>query len=64
MEFRLTVEHKKIRETSRRVATDFAARTAQHDRDTLAPLENYIAHEAVYGITARTNTKKGVSDDN
>jgi alkylation response protein AidB-like acyl-CoA dehydrogenase len=53
MDFGLTTEHEKIREVSRRLAADFAARTAQHDRDTSLPLENYAAlkQEGFYGLT-------------
>lgn len=53
MDFRLTTEHEKIREVSRRLAADFAARAAQHDRETSLPVENYAAlrREGFYGLT-------------
>lgn len=43
MDFRFTPEHEKIRETSRRLAADFATRTARHDREASLPVENYAA---------------------
>src|SRR5215510_11751149 len=53
MNFHLTESHQKIREVCRRLATDFATRTAQHDRNTSLPLENYAARkrEGLYGLT-------------
>jgi alkylation response protein AidB-like acyl-CoA dehydrogenase len=38
-----TAEHEKIRTVCRELATDFATRTAQHDRETSLPTENYEA---------------------
>jgi len=54
MDFHLTPEHEKIREVSRRLAADFATRTAQHDREASLPVENYAAlkQEGFYGLTA------------
>jgi alkylation response protein AidB-like acyl-CoA dehydrogenase len=53
MDFCFTSEHERIRETSRRLAADFATRTTQHDRDTSLPLENYAAlkREGFYSLT-------------
>src|SRR5712691_9065157 len=53
MDFCFTPEHERIRETSRRLAADFATRTTQHDRETSLPLENYTAlkREGFYGLT-------------
>jgi alkylation response protein AidB-like acyl-CoA dehydrogenase len=53
MDFHLTTEHEKIREISRKLATDFATRTAQHDQESSLPVENYAAlkREGFYGLT-------------
>ncbi len=53
MDFQLTAEHRKIQDVCRRLAADFATRTAQHDRDSSLPIENYQAlkQEGLYGLT-------------
>lgn len=53
MDFRLTAEHEEIQKVCRRLAADFATRTAQHDRETSLPLENYAAlkQAGLYGLT-------------
>lgn len=43
MDFHLTAEHEKIRTVCRELATDFATRAAQHDRENSLPTENYEA---------------------
>ena len=43
MEFRITDEDRALQELARRLAEDFAARAAQHDRDATDPVENYAA---------------------
>jgi alkylation response protein AidB-like acyl-CoA dehydrogenase len=53
MDAYMTVEHQKLQEVCRRLAADFATRSAQHDRDTSLPVENYEAlkREGLYGLT-------------
>lgn len=53
MDAYITAEHKKVQEVCRRLAADFATRTAQHDQDTSLPVENYQAlkQEGLYGLT-------------
>jgi len=53
MDFELSPEHKRIQEICRRLASDFALRAAQHDRETSAPVENYarLRQEGLYGLT-------------
>ena len=57
MDFRLTPEHEKIREVSRKLAADFATRAAHHDQETSLPVENYAAlkREGFYGLTVPKN---------
>lgn len=57
MDFRITAEHKKIREISRKLAADFAIRAAQHDQEASLPVENYAAlkREGFYGLTVPTH---------
>ena len=43
MEFRITDEHRALQDRARRLASDFATRAAQHDRDASDPVENYAA---------------------
>src|SRR5437867_4306929 len=53
MDAYITAEHEKIQTVCRRLAADFATRTAQHDRETSLPVENYQAlkREGLYGLT-------------
>lgn len=53
MDFELSPQHKSIQEICRRLAPDFAARAAQHDREASAPVENYtlLRQEGLYGLT-------------
>ena len=53
MNFHLTEEQETLRDTCRQLAADFAARTAQHDREASAPSENYEAlkHAGLFGLT-------------
>lgn len=52
MNFQITEEHKRLQQRSRRLAADFAARAAAHDRDASNPTENYAAlrREGFYGL--------------
>ena len=43
MQVHITDEQRKLQERARRLAEDFAARAAQHDRDATDPVENYAA---------------------
>jgi len=54
MEFRITDEDRALQERARRLAEDFAARAAQHDRDATDPVENYAAlrDAGFYGSTS------------
>jgi alkylation response protein AidB-like acyl-CoA dehydrogenase len=53
MDFHLTAEHKEIQNICRQLATDFATRAAQHDRENSLPIENYTAlkQAGFYGLT-------------
>ena len=64
MDFRLTPEHEKIREVSRKLAADFATRAARHDQETSLPVENYAAlkREGVYALTAPKNLNNSTLD--
>ena len=41
MNFELTTQHKRIQAQCQELATDFATRAAEHDRDATNPVENY-----------------------
>ena len=41
MNFELTTQHKRIQAQCRELATDFATRAAEHDREASNPVENY-----------------------
>lgn len=41
MDFRITEEQERLRQRCRNLATDFASRSAEHDRDATHPTENY-----------------------
>jgi len=43
MDFQITAEAEELRVRARRLADDFAARAAMHDREASSPLENYAA---------------------
>ena len=53
MDFRITEEQKRLQERCRRLAADFAARSAEHDRDATHPTENYerLRDEGFYELT-------------
>ena len=42
MNFELTTQHKRIQAQCRELATDFATRAAEHDREASNPVENYV----------------------
>lgn len=52
MEFHVTEQQRDLQQRARCLATDFAARAAQHDREASDPLENYAALRAAgfYGL--------------
>ena len=52
MNFQISEEHKQLQLRSQRLAADFAARAAEHDREATHPLENYAAlrQEGFYSL--------------
>lgn len=52
MDVRITPEQQKVQETCKRLAADFATRSAQHDRERSLPVENYAAikREGLYAL--------------
>jgi alkylation response protein AidB-like acyl-CoA dehydrogenase len=56
MEFRITEAQRRLQETSRELAADFATRAAQHDREASNPVENYQAlrDAGFYGLNVPT----------
>ncbi|MGH7064119.1 MAG: acyl-CoA dehydrogenase family protein [Stellaceae bacterium] len=52
MDFRLSEEEKRLQDRARALASDFAARSAEHDRDASHPSENYarLRAEGFYGL--------------
>jgi alkylation response protein AidB-like acyl-CoA dehydrogenase len=52
MEFRVTEAYRALQERARQLASDFATRAAQHDREASDPVENYAAlrEAGFYGL--------------